>query len=314
MDRLGEPLGFGEIRFCGLEPQHVGVLRVRASARDRRFDAVFDHEEAFRRPLTGTPAAVVFVDVAREQAGAVGIGPRDQQRVHPADIGREPRRDELGDELACGYEDLAAQMAALFDGRKLIFEVHAGGARRDHQLHELVGIEHAAESRLCVRDQRYIPIDRMVAVHVVDLIGAPQRVLNAHQQIRHAVGWIETLVGIHGQRTIRVRRDLPAADVDRLETGPHLLDRLIARDGGQHRDVGLFAHELPEAGRAVGRERVLNRQRAAQAVDIFGRVAARDPLPAPIAPPAHIELRDELALTHTALALTVSRDVHRPPR
>src|SRR5207244_9816518 len=45
VDRLGELPGFGEVRLRGLEPQHVGVRRVGAGARDRRLDAVLNDEE-----------------------------------------------------------------------------------------------------------------------------------------------------------------------------------------------------------------------------------------------------------------------------
>src|SRR6266550_5335271 len=84
VDRLGELLRFGEIGLRRLEPEHVGVGRVGAGARDRRLDAILDHEEAFGRALAGAPAAIVLVDVARQQAGAVRVGARDQDRLYAA--------------------------------------------------------------------------------------------------------------------------------------------------------------------------------------------------------------------------------------
>ena len=51
-----------------------------------------------------------------------------------------------------GNEHLAAHVAALLHRRQLILEVHACRARFDHRLHELVGVQHAAEARLGVRD------------------------------------------------------------------------------------------------------------------------------------------------------------------
>ena len=51
--------------------------------------------------------------------------------------------------------------------------MHAGRARRDHQLHQFVGIQDPAKSRFGIRDERHVPVDRVVAVHVVDLVGTP---------------------------------------------------------------------------------------------------------------------------------------------
>src|ERR1044072_1080596 len=117
-DRFRELLRLGEIGLGGLEPQHVGVRRIRARAGDRRFDAVFDDEESLGRALAGAPAPIVFVDVARQQRGAVRVGARDQNRLDAAHVSGQARRDELRDEFAGGHEHLAAQMAALFDRRQ----------------------------------------------------------------------------------------------------------------------------------------------------------------------------------------------------
>ena len=314
VNRLGELPRLGEIRLRRLEPKHIGIGRVRAGARDRRFHAVSNHQEAFRRVLTGAPAPVVLVDIARQQPGAIRIGAGDEHRVHAAHVRGEARGDQLGDELTRGDEHLAAQMAAFLHRRQLILEVHAGGAGGDHQLHQLIGVEHAAEPRLGIGDQRYVPVDGMVAVHVMDFVGAPQRILNPADQVGYAVGGVQALVGVHGQRAVGVRRDLPAADVDRLEPGADFLHRLVSRDGRQHGDVGLFAQQFPQARRTMTRERVLDRERAAEPVHVFRGVAARDPLPAPVVVPPEIELLDEFSLTPTAPLLSVIRDVHTSPR
>src|SRR5881397_975118 len=46
-------------------------------------------------------------------------------------VGREPRRDQFGDELARGHEHLPAQMPTFLDRGELVLEMHAGRARRD---------------------------------------------------------------------------------------------------------------------------------------------------------------------------------------
>jgi len=50
-------------------------------------------------------------------------------------------------------------VAALLRRGQLVFEVHAGGARFDHRLHQLEGVEHAAEARFGVSDDRLQEID-----------------------------------------------------------------------------------------------------------------------------------------------------------
>ena len=47
-------------------------------------------------------------------------------------------------------------MAALFRRRKLVFEVHTGGASANHVLHQLEGIEIATEAGLGVRHDRCV--------------------------------------------------------------------------------------------------------------------------------------------------------------
>ena len=204
-------------------------------------------------------------------------------------------------------------MPALLDRRQLVLEVHAGRAGRDHQLHQLVGVEHASEARFGIRDERHVPLDRVVAVHMMDLVGAPERILNPADQVRHAVGGIQTLIGIHRHRAVCIRRDLPAADVNRLEAGLHFLHRLVARDRREHRDVVFLAHQFPEPRGAMTRECVLDRQRPAQAVHVFRRVGAGDPLPASLVAPPQIERRNEILLADAGFGFAVTRGIHRPP-
>src|SRR5204863_2132407 len=104
-----------------------------------------------------------------------------------------------------------------------------------------------------------------------------------------------------------------AADVDRLETGAHFLHRLVPRDGRQHRHIRFLAHQFPESRGAVTCQRVLDRERTAQTVDIFGRVGALDALPPSLAAPPHVELRYKSPSVDAAVLPAVSRDVHTPP-
>src|SRR5207245_3535177 len=91
VDRFGELACLGEVGLRRLEPQHVGIWRIGARPRDRGPDAVFDDKEAFGRTLAGTPAAVVLVDVAGQEASAVRIRAGDEQGCHAARVRRAPR-------------------------------------------------------------------------------------------------------------------------------------------------------------------------------------------------------------------------------
>src|SRR5207249_8175496 len=89
---------------------------------------------------------------------------------------------------------------------------------------------------------------------------------------------------------------LPPAHVDRLEPRLHLLNRLVARDGGQHGDVIVVLEQLPQAGRAVPGERVFDVDRAPQAVHVARRIRSRDAPPAGPRLPRVLERGGELFL------------------
>ena len=65
----------------------------------------------------------------------------------------------------------------LTDG-ELVLEVHAGGARLDHRLHQLERVQHAAEAGLGIGDDRREEVDVALAFHVLDLVGAHERVVD----------------------------------------------------------------------------------------------------------------------------------------
>ena len=139
---------------------------------------------------------------------------------HVEHVGGEPGGDERADELAGRDEHLAAQVAALLLRGELVLEVHAGGAGLDHRLHQLEGVQRAAEAGLGVGDDRREPVGAVAALRVLDLVGAQQRVVDPADERRHAVGRVEALVGVGLAGEVRVRRDLPAGEVDRLQARP----------------------------------------------------------------------------------------------
>ena len=132
-------------------------------------------------------------------------------------------------------------------------------------------------------------VDVALAFHVLDLVGARQGVVDPAHDQRHRIDRIERLVRIHLAGDVRVGRDLPAGQVDRLEAGLHLLQRLVSGQRAQRVDERLVVDELPQLLRAAARERVLDMDRAAQPHDVFRGVAALDAFPAGIFRPVLLE-------------------------
>lgn len=108
----------------------------------------------------------------------------------------------------------------------------------DHLLHELESVERSAESGFGVGDDGREPVGPVLpSVQDLDLIGAAQGVVDALDDRGDAVGGVETLVGVHLSGEIGVCGDLPAAEVDGLQSGFDLLDRLVAGEGPEGVDI-----------------------------------------------------------------------------
>ena len=163
--------------------------------------------------------AIDRIDVACEQRCGIGIGARDEHGRHVEHVGGKPRGDEVLDRRLRWDEHLAAEVAALFLRGELIFEMHARSASLDHGFGQLVHVERAAEARFHVGHDRREPVGCGVALEVVDLIGAGERVIDAAHDIGHAIGRLQTLIGIHLPRAVCMGGDLPAAQVNRLDPG-----------------------------------------------------------------------------------------------
>ena len=282
MHGLGELRGLVEIGRRGLAPEHVRVRRVRERARDRRLDARRDAEEALRRALAGRELAVALVDVAREQRRGERVGARDEHGRDVEDVGGEPRGDERADELARRDEHLAAEVAALLLRGELILEVDAGGAGLDERLHELERVQRPAEAGLGVGDDRREPVGAVLALRRVDLVGAQERAVDALHERGRAVRGIEALVGVRVPGEVRVGGDLPAGEVDRLQARLHHLHALRAGQRAERGDVLLGVQQLPEPLGAEARERVLDPEPPADALDVVLRVRPLDSVPAAV--------------------------------
>ena len=163
--------------------------------------------------------------------------------------------------------------------------MHASRARFDHRLHQLEGVKRAAKSGFGVGNERHEPVDAVLALGVMDLVGARQRIVQAAAEVGHRVGRIQTLVGIHLAGIVGVSRDLPAADIDGLQPGRDHLYGLVASHGAESVDILFGGQHLPQALGAESRQRVLDVQRAAQAHHIFRGIRTGNSLPARVGLP-----------------------------
>ncbi len=127
-------------------------------------------------------------------------------------------------------------MAAFLLGSELILVVDARGARFDHRPHELISLERSTEAGFRVGEDRQLPVD-VRALDGLDLPGAQERVVQAPHERRRTVCRIEALVRVRLTGQVRVGGNLPARDIDRLQTGLGHLDGLAACHGAERRDV-----------------------------------------------------------------------------
>ena len=229
LDALGELRGQLQVRGAGLHPDQVGVRRVGLGAGDARLEAVLHPVEAFFGPLTGDERLIALVDVGGDQRGGLGIGAGDHEGRHVGDVGREAGRGQGADVLLGRDQHLATEVAALLLRGQLILPVRPGDACGDHGLLQLVDIQRATEAGLAVGDDRRQPVlDRRVALHLGDLVGAQQRVVDPAHHLRHRVGRVQALVGVGVAGEVRVTGDLPTGQVDGLQTGADLLHGHVA--------------------------------------------------------------------------------------
>ena len=231
-----------------------------------------------RSPVMNWPVA--FVDVAGDELGAFGVGARDEDRRNAADVGGEPRRVEVADRRLGRDQHLAAEVTALLLARQLVLEVNAGGARLDIGLHDLEAVERAAEAGLGVGEDRREPVALGAAFEMLDLVGAGERLVDLARELGARIGRVERLVGVHRAADVRIRRDLPAGKIDRLQPGADHLHRLVAAEGAERPHRLVLLQQLPQPERAALGERVLDRDRPAKlqhVVDAVGPLDAFEP-------------------------------------
>src|SRR5690348_15449296 len=152
-------------------------------------------------------------------------------------------------------------MSTFLRGRKLVLEVDAGRTRLDHRLHQFESIQGAAESCFGISHDGSYPVDAVLPIEMMDLVGTQEGVVDPSSHVGDAVGRVQALIWIHLARVIRVGCDLPSTQIDGLQTGPHLLDCLIAGQRTERRYIRFTIEQLPESFGAKARERILDLDR-----------------------------------------------------
>ena len=176
----------------------------------------------------------------------------------------------------------------IFLAGELIFQVHAGRARLDHSFDQFKDIERPAKTSFGVGHDRHEPIDIVFALDTRDLVGALQSLIDPFYHSRHAVCRIKTLIGIHLAGEICIGRHLPSAKINRFESRPDLLKRLVPGERAESVDEGFGLKQTPKLFRAAPRQCVFDDDVALQSPNIAERVTTRNPFPAGIIGPIMI--------------------------
>ena len=293
-----------QVRRAGFAPHEVSVVGVGDGARDCLLETLLGLVETFRRALAGDEWLVILVAVRGQQIGCFGIGTGDDQCRHAADVGGEARGDQFLDSFLGGHENLAAHVAAFLDRGQLVFPVHAGRSGANHCLHQFKGVQHTAKSGFGIGDDgcEVVDVALVAGVHVLgtlDLVGTTERVVDPLDDLRDRIDRIKRLIGVHSGVRVVVGGNLPAREIDSLDTSLHLLHRLAAGQCPQAVDERLVVNQVPELFGAATRNGVFDREGTTQADHIGSGIAALDALPAGILGPVFFQFGDLLfSCTH----------------
>ena len=138
----------------------------------------------------------------------------------------------------------------------------------------------------------------VLALLMPDLVGAQQSVINAAAELGDGVGGIEALIGINLPGGVGVSGDLPAADVDGIESGFDHFDSLVAGHCAERLDVTPGLHQFPETLGAKAGEGVLDVNGAAQPIHVRCGVGALNAAPACIGLPGFGDVEAVVVRSH----------------
>ena len=138
---------------------------------------------------------------------------------------------------------------------------------------------------------------------VPDLVGTQQSIIDAAAELGDGVGGIEALVGIDLSGGVGISGDLPATDIDGVQSGFDHFDGLVAGHGAESLDVTLGIHQLPEALGAEAGKGVIDVDGAAQALHVLGGVSTLNAAPACIGLPGMGDIEAVVFGSHCRLPL-----------
>ena len=142
----------------------------------------------------------------------------------------------------------------------------------------LSGPPKPASASATIGANQWVPL---LALGVLDLVGALERAVDAPDDLRDRVRRVEALVRVGLPGGVGVGRDLPAGQVDRLEAGLHHLHGLVPGERAERVHVRLGRGGAPTAGsRPSARACARCAPSRAAAPRRSARVAADDALPA----------------------------------
>ncbi len=203
------------------------------------------------------------VDIAGNQFSCVSIGTGDEYGWDAQHICCQARGDQVFNRALRWHEYFATHVPAFFLRRELIFKMHACRTRFDHCFHEFEHVQRATEACLGIRHDRRKPVDILLTLCIMNLVGSLERVVNPAHNLWHAVRGVQALVGVHLPGEVGICGNLPAAEIDRLQSGLDLLHCLIAGHCAQGRDVGFRVQEVPQPLGAHARQRIFDLNRPA---------------------------------------------------
>ena len=148
----------------------------------------------------------------------------------------------------------------------------------DHGLDQLEGVQRPPEPGFRVGNDGREPEHIVPALQMADLIGAHERVVDTLHHGRHAVRRVEALIRVGLPCIVGVRGHLPSAQVDRLQAGCHLLNRLEACHGTQGLDVRLGVQQVPQTVGPHPRKRVFEPYGSAKPFNRLGCIFTSDSL------------------------------------
>ena len=170
-------------------------------------------------------------------------------------------------------------MSTLLDGRQLIFKVDTTGARINHGLHQFECIQDATKTSFSVGHDGHKIVHISGTTGALDLICPLESIVDPSHNRGHRIDWVKRLIRIHGVTQIGICSNLPARQINRLDTGFNLLDCLTPRQSTQGRDKILGVNPTPQFLSTESRQRILDLDRPLESDHIGSCVIPLDVLP-----------------------------------